>query len=131
MAERSQKTTPFKEGQQSNVHGKDAPNVNVHFNMAFEKRNGEPDPLMQSLVSPPRQFSDTQHFVKRGVEPSGHAYSPKWAPMGQDSRNKSKATGMKSKTSKPGEGALGKAMNKVGEKSGYKKFAPKGGGRKP
>lgn len=131
MAERSQKTTPFKEGQNTNDHKGNAPAVNVHFNMAFEKRNGQPDMLAQSLTTPPREFMDTQHFSKRGVEPNGHAYSPKWAPMNVDSRNKSKATSMKSKTSKPGEGALGKALNKVGEKSGYKKFTPKGGGKKP
>lgn len=115
MAERFQSTTPFKEGQQTNAHGKDAPKTPVKYKMARERNIGQPDPLKQALTAPPREFSDTQHFLKRPVQPKGHAYKPDGEFGRPTGKMMSKATGMTSNTSRPGENPLGSNSNRKGD----------------
>ena len=62
MGERMAKTEPFHSGQQTNAKGDPAEKVPVKFKMAKVPRNGMPDPLVQSLTTPPHVYADTVHF---------------------------------------------------------------------
>lgn len=130
MPERMQKTTPFMEGQNSNDHKGDAPKAPVKFKMAKTRNAGNPDPLVQVLIHPPREFSDTQHFAKRSVHGRGHHYTPdgEFGRPTTGSLGKTKATGMSLHTSRKGENALGRALNRVGQKSGWPSGGRHGGG---
>lgn len=137
MSERMQKTTPFKEGQQSNVHGKDAPKTKIVSN-ASQSPSADPatgvDHLTAALNTRIPVLPSNTHIYTHTtrVEPIGAHYSPA-GEFGRVSQQ-GKGRGVYSyggAPNKKGDNALGKAMNKVGEKSGYKKFTPKGGGGKP
>jgi len=154
MPSRTQSTTPFKSGGNSSEHEKSGEKVKVHYKMAKARNAGQPDPLSQALVEPPRVFKDTMHFLKRPVEIKGHSYKPHWEPIkGRTGVSGTSATDYKSHSSKSGSNAvgsnanrkgdnpLGRAMNKVGSnalgnhgnrigsKTGYPSFTPRGGGK--
>ena len=115
MGMRHQSITPYQGTETSTKRNPAEPKVPVKFKMAYVPRNGIPDPLKQSLTSPPREFVDTQHFLKRKVQAGGHHYTPHWAPLREAKGHESKATGMGSHNSRPGENPLGSNSNRRGD----------------
>lgn len=127
MPERMQKTTPFKEGQNSITHGKDAPKAKVFSDVSRSKFGPGHDPLMQSISSGIPDLPNRYHMGDTHVHihAGGVAYRPD-QEFGTIRGKATPATSMKSHTNKPGENAvgknsnrkggnaLGKAMNKVG-----------------
>lgn len=116
MPERMGHTEPFQSGQNSAARDK-GQKVPIKFKMRQERNIGQPDSLIQALTAPPRQaIKDTQSFLKRGVTAGGQAYRPYGAPLrGRLPISGTKATGMGSHTSRPGQNALGSPRNLRGD----------------
>jgi hypothetical protein len=139
MGTKMQSTTPFKEGQNTITRGKDAPKVKI-FSNASQTPSADPatgvDHLSAALAhrGPPNLPSGTHKWTHTTtVEPVGANYAShvtgefgRVAPKGQGQGVNSYGGAPNTK----GDNPLGRAMNKVGEKSGYKKFTPKAGGKK-
>ena len=89
MGERNAKTEPFQSGQQTNARDK-GESTKVKFKMAKVRNAGQPDPLVQSLVSPPHIYADTVHFYS-GT--GGKPYQPEpWGKVQPNKNMTSKAT---------------------------------------
>ena len=131
MGSRELPATGFQSGQKTN--DKEAGYKVKEYNNVSKKRNvNQPDPLKQVLVKPPPQIPTDNHLWSHSKtpRPTGARYSPagEFGRPKMGSLSKSKATGMSSHDNKPGQNALGKAMNEVGSKVGYPHFTPRGGG---
>lgn len=134
MAERMQSITPYHSGQNSTERGPKEPKVPIKANMARTSRNaGQPDPLAQALVvHVPILPSGSQTWTHSITsKPTGARYSPAGfngkPTLGKMSAGK--ATDFKSHISRPGSNAVGRNSNRSGEKVGYPKFMPHGGGK--
>lgn len=134
MATRSQKIEPYKSGQSSNEHVDKTPPVKVNANMSSLKDAGTQDGLHAALGHRVPLLPSDHHVWTHTttIEPVGARYTPMGEFGSRQPTGKGKGVySYGGAPNKKGENALGKAMNKVGEKSGYKKFTPKGGGKKP
>lgn len=129
MATKTEKTTPFQSGQQTNAKGK-SESVPVKSNMSRVKNSGRGDALHSALGHRDSYIPSDNHIVHHTttVTPMGAHYSPAGEFGTLSGGSGYKATGMSSHTSAPGDNALGMMMNKVGEKSGYPKGGKKRGG---
>lgn len=128
MTTKMEKTTPFKEGQNTNDHKGDAPKAPIKSNMSKVKGSGVSDALHAALSHRDSYIPSDNHVITHTtrIEPAGAHYEPRGEFGRVQGRQAVPATSMKSHTSKPGQNALGKALNKVGQKSGY---PAKGGGK--
>lgn len=134
MTVRIKETTPFQSGQQTNARGK-ADSVKIKSNMSKQKNSGNADGLHTALGhrGPPLLPGDNHivHYTTT-VTPTGARYEPR-GEFGHVERE-GEGHGVYSYGGAPdhqGEDALGKALNKVGQKSGYpSKGKPSGGGGK-
>lgn len=130
MATKTKTVEPYKSGQSTNDHEKPFP-VKVKSNMSKERMGGVQDGLHAALGrNMPMAPSDTHEWTQTTtVRPIGAHYEPR----GEFGRVAKKHEPNSTYTYGPGsnrkgESALGKAMNRVGEKSGYKKGGRKSGG---
>lgn len=131
MATKQQAITPYNSASSSAEKKEKAGSVKVQSNMS--KVRGD-DQLFGSLGSGIPELPSNRHLgdVHVHIHSSGVQYNPagefgKVAPKG-------KGQGVYSyggAPNKKGDNPLGRALNKVGEKSGYKSFKPSAGGKKP
>jgi hypothetical protein len=135
MASRMQKVSPFQAGQSSNEKGDKNPSVKVRHDVSKEKHAGGNGALKTALdggmAHNPARHTDFSHN-EITVSVRGQNYNPA-GEFGTVSRTGA-GKGVYSyggAPNKKGENALGHALGRSGEKSGYPKFTPKSGGKKP
>lgn len=132
MATRQKPITPFQQGQSTNEHPDKTKTAKVNANMSDVRNSGTEGSLHAALGHRglPLLPSDNHVYTHTTtVKPVGAHYSP----AGEFGKRKATGTGKGvysygGAPNKKGDNPLGKAMNKVGEKSGYKKLAKQSGG---
>lgn len=135
MSVRTEKTTPFQGGQSTNDK-QSGQKVSVKSNMSKTRDSGRNYPASDSLHASlghktPMLPSDNHVWTHTTtITPVGAHYEPRGEFGSTPRQGAGKGVyDYGGNKNKKGDNALGKAMNKVGEKSGYKKFTPKGGGK--
>lgn len=133
MATRTKPVTSFKSNQQTNVHEK-AGSVKVKTNQSQLKNGGQADGLHAALGHRMPTLPSDHHIWTHTttVTPIGAHYTPQ-GEFGSVAR-RGAGQGVYSYEGAPnkkGDSPLGRAMNNVGEKSGYpNEGKPRGGGGK-
>lgn len=132
MATREQEVSRFHSSSGPSNEKEKPGKVKVTADMSSVRNSGTEGPLFSALGHKgiPTLPSDTHVYTHTTrIEPVGARYEPRGEFGKRQATGKGKGVySYGGAPNKKGENALGKAMNKVGEKSGYKNVGKQSGG---